>query len=800
MNLFASMSLRAKLILSFAVVLIITTLTIVIINQRSIRLEERILAERTNNVSLFDLIIQSKTGYLKGFAKNFALHPKLVTFVASADPEVATQDTLGQAQAEIQQWLSAYIGAETIHTIVVTDAEGRVIGRGSSPAPAKHLFLSAFVSRALNGQFISGIEQINKRDFKDDQLNQFLSTPDTEPISTGLLLRATAPVQYFQNGQQKFGTLTAGYFLNYDSYLAKSCREKLNSVEEAAIYHSDYKIAGNGNFLPEKLSLIPELSQKLNESGFVWTKEGRHFIFSQQALVDIEGKDVGTLVMIEFDPTLDAYHFRRGLQLALFLVLAILISSFSLALIDRYLTRPITGIHEAIVRAENGDYSTRVTHTGDDELGQLGQCFNSMIDKIENMVEQERQRREELQLLNDSTKMISVIHDLELLWHLIMERVITVMKVEACSLYLKDPHSEQLECKLSGGSGTGGVDANLLATGAKIAEQVAKTGIVQRLKFDRARSVNGRLFDTLISAPLIARNETIGALNIYNKESGHDFSDNDVSLLSTLAGQAAISINNAILYKEVGERERMKKELEIARTIQKELRPSNVPSIENLMITASIKHVDEMGSNFLDFYPNSDGSRVVVAIGNVFNKGVEAQIVKMMFKTVLQCLAGQIHSPKDALTLVNEIMAGNLEEKDLMALFYGVWDSKDRKFTYANAGHDHPLFYRHHTKDIEKLEQRGRLIGKYNDFELLIKDSDVTVNPDDKLILFTAGLLNCKNNGGNSFGIDKLINIARENGHLDAPELRKLVLDLVSEHCNKVEPAEDITLLVMQGR
>lgn len=791
MKFFTNMTLRKKLVFSFLIVLFITFVTIITMNVHSVNVEKKMLAERKSNIVLFDIIVRSKLSHLEGFARNYARHPKLVNLVAEF-PDSASQ-------VEMQQWLQNHLKSNTFDVITVTDNQGYVIARGSNPTVEsnRRRLYSPFVTRALKGETVVGFDEIIENELEAERLLDNIQQLSGMTDKRGLMLKSTAPIKV---NNEIIGTLTTGYLLNNNEQLVNACKEKLPNVLETAIYHNVTKIAANGNELPNTLTNFPALYQGVNDTILVTVHGKKHAILSRRFITDLTGKPIGALVLIEWDPVFDSYQSRRKFHLILFFVIAAMLGGLSLYLIDHNLSKPIRDFQEAISRAEDGDFSTRVAFGGDDELGQLGQCFNSMIDKIETMVEQERKRGQELQLLNKSTKDISVIHDLELLWHLIMERVITVMKVDACSLYLKDQITGRLECKLSGGSGTEGVEPNLLLAGEKIAEQVVENGKTQKLKVERERPVNGHKFDSLISAPLITRNEVIGALNIYNKENRDDFTDNDVSLLSTLAGQAAISINNANLYNLVGERERMKKELEIARSIQKELRPTSMPNIANLNISGSMKQIDEVGGDYLDFFPNSDGTRVAIALGSVLSRGVEASIIKMMVKTVLHCLAGQIHSPKEVLTLVNEILAGNLEEKELMALFFGIWDANKKTLTYANAGHEFPIVYHGLEGSCQQLVQKGRLIGKYNDFDLLIKDAQINISPDDRVILFSTGLVKMKNAQNEPFGEAKMINVVRENGHLDAPDLRKLILDAVTNHSGNVKTTEDISLLVLQGK
>ncbi|OQY30074.1 MAG: hypothetical protein B6244_02095 [Candidatus Cloacimonetes bacterium 4572_55] len=793
MNLFAGLSLRNKLIISFLIILAMITVTIVIVNFRSVEIERKILAEREDNIALFEVVLDSKLEHLKGFVKNFALHPELIELVSNAP-----QDSL--VEEKIYHWLRTYLGDSTIHLITVTNSEGWVIANAANihGNKKKSRSLSLFVTQAIKGDLVSGFERISRRDLQDEGLEYLLYINQNEVINSGIILKATAPITY---NRRVIGTISAGYVLNNDTVLVKTCREKINNVLETAIYNQNYKISSSGTILPNYISEIDIVNKHLDESCFVWENAGSDYILSKKYITDIKGKEIGHLVLVEWDPVFDSYQFRRKLLLVLFVIMAILIGSFSLFILDRHFSEPVKEFKKAISGAERGDFSARISCTGEDELGQLGRCFNSMINKIEGMVDQERSRREDLKLLNDSTKIISVIVDLEMLWHQILERVIVVLKVEGCSLYMKDPHTGQLECKTTGSSGAGGIEANLIKAGEHLAKKALKSGESKTERIDRENEKQGRLFDALLSAPLIARGEAIGALNIYNKESGQNFSSDDISLLTTLAGQAAISINNATLYKEVGEQERMKKELEIARSIQKELRPANLPKIENLNLTGTMKNIKETGSNFLDFYPNDDGSRVVIAIGIVFTKGVEAQIIKMMCKTVLQCFADQFHSPKKVLTLVNEILAGNLGEKELMTLFYGVWVSKNSRFTYGNAGHEFPIFYQSIENKCSELKERGRLIGKSEeDFDLHVKDVDLTINKDDKLILFTPGLVNAMNSNGVPFGTPSLIDLIHKNDHLDAPELHKAILDAIKMYQKQVKPTEDMTLLVMQGR
>ena len=792
MTFFSNMTLRKKLVISFIIILVFTLLTIIVMNIHSVNVERKMLAERKGNINLFNLIVNAKLAQLKGFVKNYSRHPQLIEYM-TIDVEDSTR------QNYLHQWLKKYLANNEFHLITVTDNQGYVLARANKiqPNDSKRRLYSSFISESLKGKDVSGFEEIIGNELEAEGLLELLEPGARSMENRGLLLKATAPIM--GKDQNIIGTLTTGYLVNNEHQLVYDSSQKLTNVIEAAIYYNDHKITASNDKLPELLSSIPAFTQSNNDTIVIWLQNKKNTVVSRKIINDYNGKSIGSLVLMEWDSVFESYQSRRKIHLFLFFIVAAILGGLSLYLIDHNLSKPIKDFQEAISRAENGDFSARVAFTGDDELGQLGLCFNNMIDKIENMVEQERKRGQELQLLNKSTKDISVIHDLELLWHLIMERVITVMKVEACSLYLKDANTNRLECKLSGGSGTGGVEPTLLITGEKIAEQVVQSSKPQKLKIDRQKPINGHTFDTLLSAPLISRNETIGALNIYNKESRQDFSDNDVSLLLTLAGQAAISINNAILYNEVGERERMKKELEIAKSIQKELRPSKMPTIENLSISGSMKQIDEVGGDYLDFFPNSEGTRVVIALGSVFSKGVEASIIKMMMKTVLHCLAGQLNSPVKVLTLVTDILAGNLEEKELMSLFYGIWDAKNRLFTYANAGHEMPVLYHENTKSCERLLHRGRLVGKYDDFELLIKDASITINPDDRLVLYTKGLIELKNQKNIPFGEDKLINIIQENGHLDAPDLRKLILDATTQHSSTTETPDDITLVVLQG-
>ena len=185
-----------------------------------------------------------------------------------------------------------------------------------------------------------------------------------------------------------------------------------------------------------------------------------------------------------------------------------------------------------------------------------------------------------------------------------------------------------------------------------------------------------------LAVPLVSQGELIGVLNLGPRLSEQDYSSDDRKLLDNLAAQAAPALRVAQLVREqeaeAATRQRFEQELEVARLIQQNFLPKELPDLPGWQIAACYRPAREVGGDFYDVIPLPDG-RVGFVVGDVTDKGVPAALVMSATRSVLRASAQRLIEPGEVLERVNEHLCPDMPEKMFVTCLYGVLD--------PNSGH-----------------------------------------------------------------------------------------------------------------
>ena len=196
-----------------------------------------------------------------------------------------------------------------------------------------------------------------------------------------------------------------------------------------------------------------------------------------------------------------------------------------------------------------------------------------------------------------------------------------------------------------------------------------------------------------IVVPLITQGELIGLLNLGPRLSEQDYSGDDRRLLDNLAAQAAPALRVGQLVREqeaeARTRERLEQELQVARLIQQNFLPKQLPALPGWQVAAFYRPARAVGGDFYDFIELDDGT-VAVLVGDVTDKGVPAALVMSATRTLLRASAQRLISPGSVLERVNEALCPDIPEKMFVTCLYGVLEPTSGRFRYANAGHNVP--------------------------------------------------------------------------------------------------------------
>src|SRR4051795_1205456 len=197
-----------------------------------------------------------------------------------------------------------------------------------------------------------------------------------------------------------------------------------------------------------------------------------------------------------------------------------------------------------------------------------------------------------------------------------------------------------------------------------------------------------------LAVPLISQGELIGVLNLGPRLSEQDYSSDDRRLLDSLAAPAAPALRVGQLVREqeaeAATRQRFEQELEVARLIQQNFLPKELPDLPGWRVSAYYRPAREVGGDFYDVIPLPDG-RVGFVVGDVTDKGVPAALVMSATRSVLRASAQRIIEPGAVLERVNEHLVPDMPEKMFVTCLYGVLELDTGRLVFANAGHNLPV-------------------------------------------------------------------------------------------------------------
>ncbi len=238
------------------------------------------------------------------------------------------------------------------------------------------------------------------------------------------------------------------------------------------------------------------------------------------------------------------------------------------------------------------------------------------------------------------------------------------------------------------------------------------------------------------------------------------------------------------------------KEMETARNIQQSILPAATPSAPGLEIIASYLPMAEVAGDFYDFLDDGDG-RLGVLVADVSGHGVPAALIASMVKIAFAAQADHATDPARVIAGMNHALCGKFEFAYVTAT-YAFLDPTRRLLTYASAGHP-PILLLRASGEIESLEEGGLVLAFTPDATYLA--ASVTVNPGDRLLLYTDGLLEAADLRGAFFGDTRLFECLQKTAALDLPaSLAHLIGDLNAWRGPNTPLTDDVTLVAVALR
>jgi phosphoserine phosphatase RsbU/P len=252
---------------------------------------------------------------------------------------------------------------------------------------------------------------------------------------------------------------------------------------------------------------------------------------------------------------------------------------------------------------------------------------------------------------------------------------------------------------------------------------------------------------------------------------------------------------NAELQKSVAisaaQLELQEQEMERAREIQQSLLPKDIPQIAGFDVAAAWQPARMVGGDYFDVLRLGD-NRLAVCIADVSGKGVSAALLMANVQATVRAFARETESPARVCSRVNSVLCGNIASGKFVSFFYGILDTTHRRFEYCDAGHPGPIVISRDS--IQHLRADGAVLGVFPEWKY--EDARIDLKSGDRLLLFTDGITEATDGGGEEFGEEQLAATATASRSNSASALNSSLLARVTDFCSS-RFQDDATLLVV---
>ena len=295
--------------------------------------------------------------------------------------------------------------------------------------------------------------------------------------------------------------------------------------------------------------------------------------------------------------------------------------------------------------------------------------------------------------------------------------------------------------------------------------------------------------------PLYIQDKKTALIGVGPRGNNESYSETDGNFLVSLGNLTIMSIQKTWLLEERIEKERLEKELGIARTIQEGLFPSEIPTLPGLDIAARNIPSRQVGGDYFDLVPD-DHSNLTVAVGDVTGKGVPASLIMANMQALLHTLTPLELSLERKTGRMNDIIYKNTPSDTFVTFFWGYLDLKTCTLHYINAGHNPPLVFHQDRDEPEKLSVGGLILGAIPTLQPY-QSADVTLKKGDVFIMYTDGVTEARNNKDEEYEEGGLIDCINRHKQSSASEILSNIVDDVVRFSNN-NLIDDLTLIVIK--
>jgi sigma-B regulation protein RsbU (phosphoserine phosphatase) len=287
--------------------------------------------------------------------------------------------------------------------------------------------------------------------------------------------------------------------------------------------------------------------------------------------------------------------------------------------------------------------------------------------------------------------------------------------------------------------------------------------------------------------------ETIGVLQLLNKKSG-PFAHADEGMLRAISDHVALALENAQLHREMIHKQRMERDLALARSIQVGLLPERPPELEGFDIAVSHRPSLEAGGDYYDFIPLAPDT-ILTVVADVEGKGVGSAMVMANLQATLHALLAHLHSLERLVESLNDMILADTRGQKFMTMFIGLLDQPHRTLHYVNAGHVPPAVVRA-DGSVEYLREGGMVVGLFPSVHY--DRGHVRLNAGDIVVSCTDGITEAMDKDSEEFGQPRLVDLCVRERAKPAQEIVDIVLKEVDLFSRGGTHEDDRVIMILK--
>jgi phosphoserine phosphatase RsbU/P len=409
-------------------------------------------------------------------------------------------------------------------------------------------------------------------------------------------------------------------------------------------------------------------------------------------------------------------------------------------------------------------------------------------------------------VLSELSEQVRQLTDTKTLFDIVLRRISEVLHVSQISILLRGSKVFHLQQAL--GMDFGG--PVVLAEESATIQNLLRTNRPATVYHDRPeewftdagaeektllREINAELL-----LPMSGRADLLGLIALGPKKSEEPYTPTDLRTLQSVAAQTGLTLEVAELVRtlanQAAERERMNREIEIAREVQQRLFPQSIPRVAGVGLAGFCRPASEVGGDYYDLIEMENG-HLGFAIGDVSGKGISASLIMASLRASLRGLL--LDEPGDLANMmqkVNRLVYEASSSSRYATFFFATFTPQTREFRYVNAGHNSPLLLKQASGEVQRLEACGPVVGmlplaSYEARSLILE-------PGDLLIAYTDGISEAMTAEDEEWGEDRMVQAVPRRPTASAAEVLEEIFRSADEFTAGAEQHDDMTLLVMK--